>query len=132
MFGPESGKNGWQGLTFMYDPVRVNAGAAREERVANFLRCFEAEGCDMVPMTCEEHDRHAAPSQFITHTVGRMLGRLDLESTPVDTKGYQTLLDLVDNTANDSFELYYGLFMYNASATEELDRLEKAFDGLKK
>ena len=172
MFGPESGKNGWQGLTFMYDPVRVNAGAAREERVANFLRCFEAEGCEMVPMTCEEHDRHAASSQFITHTVGRMLGRLDLESTPVDTKGYQTLLDLVDNTANDSFELYYGLFMYNARCEQrradslarrarsprtrghsdtqrclssppptclraparhkELDRLEKAFDGLKK
>lgn len=31
----------------------------------------------------------------------------------IDTKGFQSLLALVDNTANDSFELYYGLFMYN-------------------
>ena len=23
MFGPESGKNGWQGLTFLYERVRV-------------------------------------------------------------------------------------------------------------
>lgn len=131
MFGPESGKHGWQGLTFMYDPVRVNPGGVREQRVANFLRCFESEGCDMVPMTCEEHDRHAASSQFITHTVGRMLGRLHLESTPVDTKGYKTLLDLVDNTANDSFELYYGLFMYNARCGVSMHTTGARMSGLK-
>ena len=31
----------------------------------------------------------------------------------IDTKGFQSLLTLVDTTVNDSFELYYGLFMYN-------------------
>jgi hypothetical protein len=36
-----------------------------------------------------------------------------LQATPIDTRGFQSLLSLVDNTANDSFELYYGLFMYN-------------------
>jgi hypothetical protein len=30
----------------------------------------------MVEMTCEEHDRLAASSQFITHTVGRVLGSM--------------------------------------------------------
>jgi len=67
----------------------------------------------MVEMSCEEHDRHAASTQFITHTVGRVLGQMSPQSTPIDTKGYQSLLNLVDNTNNDSFELYYGLFMYN-------------------
>ena len=67
----------------------------------------------MVEMSCEEHDRHAASTQFITHTVGRVLGQMAPKSTPIDTKGYQSLLNLVDNTNNDSFELYYGLFMYN-------------------
>ena len=38
----------------------------------------------------------------------------------------------MENTSNDSFDLYYGLFMYNQNATEELDRLEKAFDDVKK
>ena len=28
-------------------------------------------------------------------------------------RGFKSLLDLVDNTTHDSFELYYGLFMYN-------------------
>ena len=67
----------------------------------------------MVEMSCEEHDKHAASTQFITHTVGRILGGMKPQSTPIDTKGYQSLLNLVDNTTNDSFDLYYGLFMYN-------------------
>lgn len=28
-------------------------------------------------------------------------------------RGFKSLLDLVNNTTHDSFELYYGLFMYN-------------------
>ena len=67
----------------------------------------------MVEMSCEEHDRHAASTQFITHTVGRVLGHMHPGPTPIDTRGYQSLLNLVDNTTHDSFELYYGLFMYN-------------------
>ena len=37
-------------------------------------------------MSCEEHDRLAASSQFITHTVGRVLGRMGLQGTPINTK----------------------------------------------
>lgn len=68
----------------------------------------------MVEMSCEDHDRIAASTQFMTHTVGRILGSMDLGSTAIDTKGFQSLLSLVDNTTHDSFDLYYGLFMYNA------------------
>eukprot|EP00250_Pteridium_aquilinum_P004185 c14414_g1_i1 orf=720-1961(-) len=131
MFGPQSGKGGWNGLPFVFDKVRIGNGT-RELRCEKFLNIFSSEGCRMVEMTCEEHDRHAASSQFITHTVGRVLGKLGLNSTPINTKGYETLLDLVENTGGDSFDLYYGLFMYNINATEELDRLELAFDSVKK
>mmetsp|Transcript_10193 Transcript_10193/g.37486 ORF Transcript_10193/g.37486 Transcript_10193/m.37486 type:complete len:335 (+) Transcript_10193:725-1729(+) len=132
MFGPESGKDSWDNLRFVYDKVRVGDSETRRARCERFLRIFEREGCAMVEMSCEEHDRFAASSQFITHTVGRMLGRMELDSTPINTKGYDTLLDLIDNTAGDSFDLYYGLFMYNVNATEELDRMERAFDAVKK
>ena len=86
----------------------------------------------MVEMSCEEHDKMAASSQFITHTVGRMLGRMALADTPINTKGYESLLSLVGNTTKDSFDLYYGLFMYNENATEELARMEAAFDAVKR
>jgi len=132
MFGPDSGKGAWDGLNFMYERVRIGKSAEREKRCDIFVDIFRKEGCKMVEMTCEEHDRDAASSQFITHTVGRTLGAMKLSETPIDTKGYQSLLSLVDNTANDSFELYYGLFLYNPNATEELERLEKAFDSVKR
>ncbi len=37
----------------------------------------------------------------------------NLSSTKIDTKGFEALLNLVKNTSSDSFELYYGLFLYN-------------------
>lgn len=86
----------------------------------------------MVEMSCEEHDENAVESQFLTHTVGRMLAMLDLKDTPINTKGYETLRQLKDNTCRDSFELYNGLFMYNKNATELLERLDAALDLLKK
>ncbi|KDP35885.1 hypothetical protein JCGZ_10455 [Jatropha curcas] len=86
----------------------------------------------MLEMSCQDQDKYAAGSQFITHTIGRVLKMLKLESTPINTKGYESLLDLVENTAGDSFDLYYGLFMYNKNALEMLERLDLAFESLRK
>lgn len=86
----------------------------------------------MVEMSCAEHDHKTAESQFLTHTIGRILAKLGPEDVDIGTKGYQTLLELVQNTCNDSFDLYNGLFMYNKNATELLDRLDFAFTELKK
>ncbi|ONK80501.1 uncharacterized protein A4U43_C01F18470 [Asparagus officinalis] len=130
MFGPESGKNGWNELPFVYEEVRISEGE-QAHKCAQFLRIFEDEGCRMVGMSCEEHDRHAAGSQFITHTIGRILSHLNLESTPINTKGYETLLHLTENTVSDSFDLYYGLFMYNVNATEQIENLNRAFETVK-
>eukprot|EP01025_Chloroclados_australasicus_P020410 TRINITY_DN21511_c0_g1_i1.p2 TRINITY_DN21511_c0_g1~~TRINITY_DN21511_c0_g1_i1.p2 ORF type:complete len:196 (+),score=25.71 TRINITY_DN21511_c0_g1_i1:313-900(+) len=110
----------------------VTGGRERQARVEALLEIFRSEGCKMVEMSCEEHDRQAANTQFITHTVGRVLGEMGVESTSINTRGYESLLNLVQNTANDSFDLYYGLFMYNQNSTETLDRLEKAFDDIKR
>ncbi|XP_037462372.1 arogenate dehydrogenase 2, chloroplastic-like [Triticum dicoccoides] len=131
MFGPESGKHGWSNLPFVYDKVRVAEEGAQKAKCDRFLSIFEQEGCRMVEMSCAEHDRHAAGSQFITHTIGRVLAQLNLQSTPINTKGYETLLQLTENTVSDSFDLYYGLFMYNVNATEQMDKLDRAFEKVK-
>ncbi|XP_062234147.1 arogenate dehydrogenase 2, chloroplastic-like [Phragmites australis] len=132
MFGPESARDGWAGLPFVFDRVRVGDCPARRARAEAFLDVFAREGCRMVEMSCAEHDAHAAETQFLTHTVGRTLALLELQPTPISTKGYETLLRLVDNTCSDSFDLYNGLFMYNKNATELLHRLEWAMDAVKK
>ncbi|MCE3051121.1 Arogenate dehydrogenase 2, chloroplastic [Datura stramonium] len=86
----------------------------------------------MVEMTCVEHDKYAASSQFIAHIMGRVLEKMDLETTPINTKGYEILLNLVENIACNSFDLYYGLFVYNKNAMKQLKRLDLAFESLRK
>ncbi|KAG4953977.1 hypothetical protein JHK87_039571 [Glycine soja] len=110
----------------------IGIDESRTSRCDRFLDIFASEGCRMVEMSCAEHDWHAAGSQFITHTTGIFLEKLELERTPIDTKGYETLLSLVENTAGDSFDLYYGLFLYNINAMEQIERFDRAFESVKK
>ncbi|XP_019710263.1 arogenate dehydrogenase 2, chloroplastic isoform X1 [Elaeis guineensis] len=127
MFGPESGKEGWNGLPLVYEKVRIRDHALCD----NYLGVFQAEGCRMVEMSCQEHDEMAAKSQFLAHTLGRILAEMGIESTPMDTKGFQTLLQLRDNTMKDSFDLYCGLFARNKFARQELEKLDLAFKSVR-
>jgi prephenate dehydrogenase len=122
MFGPESGKFGWQGMPFLYDKIRIND----VDRCERFLSIWEAERCKMIEMSCEQHDEYAANSQFITHLTGRILGQQNLSPTPIDTKGFQTVLNLVENTCKDSFDLFFGLYFYNTHAASQLQNIREA------
>ncbi|XP_052184485.1 arogenate dehydrogenase 2, chloroplastic-like isoform X1 [Diospyros lotus] len=128
MFGPESGRDGWNGLNFMYEKVRVRDHAV----CSSFLGIFKDEGCKMLEMSCEEHDKLAARSQFLTHAVGRTLSEMKIESTSIDTKNFQSLVKLKESTTKDSFDLFCGLFVHNKYAREELKNLEVAFQNVKR
>jgi prephenate dehydrogenase len=80
----------------------------------------------MIEMSSEQHDEYAADSQFITHLTGRILWQQNLAPTPIDTKGFQTVLQLVDNTCSDSFDLFFGLYYYNEHAASQLQRVREA------
>ncbi|KAL5718263.1 prephenate dehydrogenase (NADP(+)) [Ranunculus cassubicifolius] len=132
MFGPVSGKNGWKGLRFQYEKVRITDQISDQDRKCDqFLGIFRNEECQMVEMSCEEHDSHAAESQFVTHTVARILSHMNMEATPIDTKGFETLRELTQNTVSDSSDLYDGLFLYNVNSAKQIQNLEKAFDNVK-
>ena len=79
----ESSKNGWKDLAFVFHKVTVGSEEKKVVMCNRFLDVFAQEGCRMVKMSCAEHDWHAAGSQFITHTMGRVLEKLRLESTPI-------------------------------------------------
>lgn len=68
MFGPESGRDSWKELPFVYDRIRIDS--SREERCQAFLDIWALEGCKMILMTCSQHDAYAASTQFLTHTTG--------------------------------------------------------------
>lgn len=78
MFGPESGASGWGGLPVVYDRVRT----MDHTRTADFLSIWEGERCKMVEMSCELHDKYAANTQFITHLMGRILGKQVCTAVP--------------------------------------------------
>ncbi|KAH7840379.1 hypothetical protein Vadar_016192 [Vaccinium darrowii] len=127
MFGPDSGRDGWKDLIFVYDRVRI-----RDEIVcSSFLQIFATEGCKMLEMSCEEHDKLAARSQFLTHIICRTLSEMAIESTSIDTKNFQTLVKLTESTTNNSFDLFCGLFIHNRFAKEELKNLEVALEKVK-
>ena len=122
MFGPESGKHSWSNLPCVYERVRCTDHG----RADAFLSIFRSEGCKMVEMACEDHDAAAAGSQFVTHFTGRMLARLGLRSTAINTKGFETLLALVDNTCSDSFDLFSALYKCNPNSTAQLDAMQRS------
>lgn len=130
MFGPDSGRHGWTGLPFVYDKVRIRSDAV--DVCERFLSIFESEGCKMVQLNCMQHDVYAANSQFLTHLVGRMLGEtgLSLRRTPIDTKGFESVLRIVETTCDDSFDLFYGLYRYNFHSKSTLLSLRKALADL--
>lgn len=153
MFGPDSGKNGWGGLNFVYEKTRIDgvvadpADATDEigghsihedneahiegmDRMERFLSIWEEEGCRMLSMSCKEHDSYAANSQFITHLMGRILGEQGLSVTPIDTKGFESVLQLISTTTADSFDLFYGLYKYNQNSMNTILKLREAMDNV--
>jgi len=98
------------------------------DRIERFLSIWEEEGCNMVSMSCKEHDGFTANSQFITHLMGRILGAQQLKSTPIDTKGFQNVLKLVETTNADSFELFFGLYKFNRNSMDIIVKLREAMD----
>ncbi|MDI9455474.1 MAG: prephenate dehydrogenase/arogenate dehydrogenase family protein [Spirochaetota bacterium] len=65
MFGPDSGKDGLEGLPFVMDNV-----SAHEETWRWWVDEFTSWKMDVLMMSCDQHDREAAWSQGITHFIG--------------------------------------------------------------
>jgi prephenate dehydrogenase len=123
MFGPDSAARGVQGLPMVVWRLRGD-----EQVYAGWTAFFRALGIRTVEMEPAEHDRLAAYSQGITHYIGRVLDRLDLHATPIDTEGFKMLRALVAQTCNDSWELFQDLQQYNPYTQEMRLRLQAALD----
>lgn len=134
MFGPDSGREGVGGLPIVFCPVRVS------DEHANFWRTeFTALGMSVKELSAEEHDREAAYTQGVTHFVGRVLDDLGLKASAISTIGYTKLLEIIEQTCNDPWQLFLDLQRYNPytadmrvalynSLQKIKDRLESSLD----
>ncbi|GAH80532.1 unnamed protein product, partial [marine sediment metagenome] len=121
MFGPDSGKNGIEDLPLVFCPV--NASADINEY---WKSVFVSFGLSVHELSPEYHDREAAYTQGITHFMGRVLGDLELEKSPIGTLGYKKLLEIVEQTCNDPFQLFIDLQKYNPYTDEMRSKLAES------
>ena len=107
MFGPDSFRSSNK-LKMMMHPVMD-----RFNKFEFWSQFFSGQGIHIINMSPENHDKLAARSQGVTHFLGRSLKDFGIQRTSIDTQGFRDLLDLVQQTCNDSWELYEDLQSYN-------------------
>ena len=124
MFGPDSFLSNNK-LKMMLNNTRdVN-------QIFNFWKqYFKDQGIKVIEMTPDQHDLMAAKTQGVTHFLGRMLKEFGIHKTQIDTQGFSDLLDLVDQTCNDTWELYSDLQLFNPYTSTMIKNLKSATDSL--
>ena len=93
---------------------------------------FSDQNIKILEMTPDMHDRLAAKTQGVTHFLGRTLKEFGIQKTNLDTQGFRDLIDLVDQTCNDTWELYADLQTYNPYTVEMINNLKNSVNILEK
>lgn len=122
MFGPDSIKEGKDDLPTVMSRVR------QKPATYDFWRkYFARRGLRVVEITPRQHDKLASESQSITFYIGRVLGELDLKPTKIDTLGFRKLREIIDQTCNDTWQLFYDLQTKNPYGEGVRRRVERSF-----
>lgn len=125
MFGPDSSKGGFEGLPMILDRFKAdtaNYNFWKEYFINKKLRVIE--------MTARQHDKLAANSQGLTHFLGRLLDSYGLKSTSIDSLGTKKLLEIKEQTCNDTWQLFTNLQHYNPYTAQMRIKLGNKFDQL--
>lgn len=125
MFGPDSSKNGFKGL-----PMIMNQFTANNDHYAFWKDFFINKNLNVIELSAQEHDKLAANSQGVTHFIGRLLEEVNFKPTTIDALGSKKLHEVVDQTCNDTWELFLNLQNYNKFTKNVRLRLGKAYDKL--
>ena len=121
MFGPDSARNGIKGLPMILCPARIAAKEAERWR-----ELFSGMGLAVSVMSPDEHDREAAFTQGVAHYIGRVLADLGVKRSAIGTMGYYKLLEIMEQTCNDPWQLFLDLQRYNPYTREMRAKLEQS------
>jgi len=125
MFGPDSSRWSFAGLPIIIDQFRT------DEATYNFWKeYFQKKKLTVIEMSAREHDKLAASSQGLTHFIGRLLKAVDFHATTIDSLGTKKLLEVKEQTCNDTWELFNDLQHYNPYTRKMRITLGKKFDRL--
>jgi len=122
MFGPDSYAAGKKLPLVMCD-IKTN-----DETFNWWKNYFTKKKMSIEVMTADEHDKLVAYSQGITHYVGRVLADLNLQSVSINTLGYQKLLEIIEQTCNDSWQLFLDLQKFNPYTSQMREDLHNSLE----
>ncbi len=121
MFGPDSGRNGVNGL-----PIALCSFRESNEQFQEWQTYFKRLGLSVNTMSAEEHDAQAAITQGVTHYFGRLFSELELKQSPIATLGYKKLLEVMEQTCNDPWQLFVDLQNHNPYSQKMRDQVTQA------
>ena len=125
MFGPDSSEKGFEGL-----PIVLCGGTLSAKDYDFWKSYFKKKRLRIVEMTAHEHDRLAARSQGLTHFIGRLLAQMQIKKGPIDSLGTKKLLEIEEQTCNDTWQLFTDLQQYNPYTKSMRLQLGAAYDKL--
>ena len=126
MFGPDSYLSNKKLKMMMHSTRDVH------DQYDFWKKFFSDQNIKILEMTPDMHDRLAAKTQGVTHFLGRTLKEFGIQKTNLDTQGFRDLIDLVDQTCNDTWELYADLQTYNPYTEEMINNLKNSVNVLEK
>jgi prephenate dehydrogenase len=94
LFGPQSGKDGIEGLRIAVCPINDDPTA---RRVAAF--CRAVLGLKVFLVSPEDHDREAAVVQGLTHLIARVLLAMEPLPTRMTTASFERIMQAVEMVA---------------------------------
>jgi len=123
MFGPDSSKNGFSGLPIILDKYKTD-----DKNFSFWKNFFTKKGLRVIKMSAQEHDRLAANSQGITHFIGRLLKKFNLKPTEIDSLGAKKLQEVMEQTCNDTWQLFNDLQNFNPYTKAMRMKLGRTYD----
>lgn len=125
MFGPDSSKDGFENLPMIIDKFMTD-----DQTFGIWKEYFKSKKLQVIEMSAREHDRMAASSQGVTHFIGRLLDAYHFKRTPIDSLGTKKLLEVVEQTCNDTWQLFTDLQHFNPYTKQMRIRLGDIYDRL--
>lgn len=112
LFGPQSGKNGIEGLNIVVSNIRGERSAC----VVGFLE--KELKLTVHQTTPQEHDKELAYVQGLTHLLAKVVVAMDLPKFSLTTKTYDYLQQMVEMVRYDSDELFKAIERENPFSSE--------------
>lgn len=119
LFGPQSGKNGIEGLRIALCPIRIKQ--ERYFKICDFLT--DRLRLLVLKVDPDNHDREMAKVQAMTHFMSRALREIGIPPSLMATKAYEKLQEFASIVLSDSWDLFLTIQKGNPYADELRQRL---------